>query len=167
MDRKIIGFNRDETGDWVAELDCYHRQHVRNKPPLINRPWVESVEGRKEKLGAILSCVRCDRLEFPEGMGTYKRTPEFNHLTVPRGLLRNHSTREGTWGVITLISGELNYVIFDDVYRLRPGVNGVIPPIVPHRVEPPEDVRFYVEFFRLKETDRGTSADGQTQGDRD
>lgn len=28
--RRIVGFHQDEGGDWVAELSCMHRQHVRH-----------------------------------------------------------------------------------------------------------------------------------------
>jgi hypothetical protein len=28
---RIVGFHQDTEGDWVAELDCGHRQHVRHR----------------------------------------------------------------------------------------------------------------------------------------
>lgn len=34
MRRQIIGFHRDEEGDWVAEPDCLHAQHVCHRPPF-------------------------------------------------------------------------------------------------------------------------------------
>ena len=60
MKQAIVGFHRDEENDWVADLACGHGQHVRHKPPFFNRPWVETIEGRRQKLGEILDCVRCD-----------------------------------------------------------------------------------------------------------
>ena len=60
MKRKIINFDKDEEGDWRAELDCGHYQHVRHKPPLITREWVLTEEGRREKLGLELECKKCD-----------------------------------------------------------------------------------------------------------
>ncbi len=63
--RRIVGFHRDEAGDWVAELECGHGQHVRHDPPWRNRPWTETEEGRRGKLGARLRCRRC--LEEGEG----------------------------------------------------------------------------------------------------
>jgi len=60
VQQKIIGYHQDELGDWVAELACCHGQHVRHKPPFINRPWVISIKGREQKLGAFLNCRRCD-----------------------------------------------------------------------------------------------------------
>jgi hypothetical protein len=59
--RAIVGFDTDETGDWVALLECGHRQHVRHRPPWQERPWVLSVEGRKGRIGSPLVCVECDR----------------------------------------------------------------------------------------------------------
>jgi hypothetical protein len=66
MKRKITGFHQDEHQDWVAELECFHGQHVRHKPPFFNRPWTQSETGRASMLGVELDCVLCDRLEWPE-----------------------------------------------------------------------------------------------------
>ena len=56
----IKGYHLDEEGDWVAVLVCGHFQHVRHKPPFINRPWVISEEGRDRMLGHLLNCKKCD-----------------------------------------------------------------------------------------------------------
>ena len=66
MKRKIISYHQDEYGDWVANLDCGHGQHVRHQPPFINRPWVTTVAGRRAKLGMLLNCVKCDHSEQSE-----------------------------------------------------------------------------------------------------
>jgi len=63
MTRRIIGFHQDEHGDWVADLECGHGQHVRHKPPLVSRPWVMTEEGRTSRLGATLNCLKCDEGE--------------------------------------------------------------------------------------------------------
>ncbi len=60
MQRKIVGFQQDEVGDWVAQLACGHGQHVRHDPPLSNRPWVLTEEGRQRFIGFELNCVLCD-----------------------------------------------------------------------------------------------------------
>ncbi|MDA0746471.1 MAG: DUF3565 domain-containing protein [bacterium] len=57
--RRITGFHQDELGDWVADLECGHTQHVRHNPPWQVRPWVMSVEGRRRFLGEVLWCVDC------------------------------------------------------------------------------------------------------------
>ncbi|HEY2686018.1 MAG TPA: DUF3565 domain-containing protein [Steroidobacteraceae bacterium] len=61
MNRRISGYTQDEEGDWIAQLECGHRQHVRHKPPWINREWVTTPEGRSGALGMILNCNECDR----------------------------------------------------------------------------------------------------------
>ena len=63
MERTIIGFDQDELGDWRAILDCGHSQHVRHNPPLVERPWVLTAEGRSRFLGVALACKACDEGE--------------------------------------------------------------------------------------------------------
>jgi len=45
------GFHMDPAGDWVAQLACGHRQHVRRRPPWQNRAWVLTEAGRQGMLG--------------------------------------------------------------------------------------------------------------------
>jgi hypothetical protein len=60
MKQTIVGYHQDEEDHWVAELDCGHNQHVRHNPPLVNRPWVATLDGRDSMLGHQLNCVKCD-----------------------------------------------------------------------------------------------------------
>lgn len=60
MRQKIVGYDKDDDGDWRAKLDCGHYQHVRHQPPLITREWVLSEQGRASRLGAELECKKCD-----------------------------------------------------------------------------------------------------------
>jgi hypothetical protein len=57
--RRIIGFHSDAEGQWVAELECGHSQHVRHEPPWQVRPWVLTAEGRAGRLGTVLRCPLC------------------------------------------------------------------------------------------------------------
>lgn len=57
--RRIISYHRDALGDWVADLECGHTQHVRHDPPWQNRPWVTTESGRAEHLGTTLACILC------------------------------------------------------------------------------------------------------------
>lgn len=61
MKQAIIGFHKDEHGDWVAVLKCGHTQHVRHDPPWQLRPWVVTEEGREARLGKKLNCKECER----------------------------------------------------------------------------------------------------------
>lgn len=67
--RRIVGFHQDECGDWVAELECGHGQHVRHRPPGAHRPWTLTEEGRRSRLGAKLPCKKCvqERSRAPAG----------------------------------------------------------------------------------------------------
>ncbi|MEM7208496.1 MAG: DUF3565 domain-containing protein [Pseudomonadota bacterium] len=150
MKRQITGYHKDDEGDWVAELDCFHNQHVRNQPPFTNRPWVETEEGRQEKLGSELNCVRCDRLEFPDGLVAQRRTPEFNQDSIPAGLQRDHNTKKGVWGVINVVEGELIYNVCEpeeQTFVLSQEKFGIIPPTMLHNVAANGEVKFFVEFY--------------------
>jgi hypothetical protein len=62
MMQAICDYHQDEEHHWVAQLVCGHFQHVRHKPPFINRPWVITSHGRQKMLGHFLSCKKCDEL---------------------------------------------------------------------------------------------------------
>lgn len=64
MKQRIIDFHQDEHGDWVADLECGHGQHVRHDPPWSERPWVVTPQGRERMLGETLACKKCDE-ELP------------------------------------------------------------------------------------------------------
>jgi hypothetical protein len=71
VDSAIVGFRQDERGDWIAELACGHRQHVRHEPPFHQRPWVLDAKGRRQRLGTPLQCRLCD-----QGVPPPPRSPE-------------------------------------------------------------------------------------------
>jgi hypothetical protein len=55
----MIGFHQDDEGQWVAELECGHTQHVRHTPPWQVRPWVLTDAGRASRIGTCLPCPLC------------------------------------------------------------------------------------------------------------
>ena len=60
MRTTIAAFHQDDAGDWVADLACGHRQHVRHRPPWQLRPWVDDPEGRAARIGSAIDCPLCD-----------------------------------------------------------------------------------------------------------
>ena len=70
MKQKIVGFQQDDEGHWVAELACGHSQHVRHAPPLVSRPWVLTEAGRQQFLGFELVCKLCDLADTNDTMLT-------------------------------------------------------------------------------------------------
>ena len=65
MQRKVVGFEQDNAGDWVAKLECGHGVHVRHTPPWMVREWVLRETGRAERIGRLMECKRCDE---PQGL---------------------------------------------------------------------------------------------------
>ncbi len=87
--------------------------------------------------------------DLPPGVAPYKRTESFTEETVPRGLLNDHTTAQGVWGLIRVEEGKLDYIIGEgEPEILSPGRDGVVEPQVAHRVRPDGKVRFFVEFYR-------------------
>ena len=151
MDRKILGLHKDGEGDWVAELECFHDQHVRHNSPFFNRSWTTTDKGRESMLGQPIECGRCLQLEWPEGLESLRCTPRFDENSIPRGLQKDHSTKAGVWGLIHVVSGQLRYVCQTPVERemlLDADSRGIIPPGLLHDVEAQGDVCFYVDFLR-------------------
>jgi tellurite resistance-related uncharacterized protein len=94
------------------------------------------------------------KTDLPAHLEPYKRTAAFNESTVPAGLLADHSTKEGVWGLIRVAEGKLRYLVTDP---RRTSTNevltpqtapGLIEPTILHRVEPIGPVAFHVEFLR-------------------
>jgi tellurite resistance-related uncharacterized protein len=93
--------------------------------------------------------------QLPDGLVPIRSTPLFTECTLPAGLRANHCTKEGSWGVIRLITGLLRYEVCDprrprsSVVLTPDGPPGIIEPTILHWVEPVGPVEFQVEFWRL------------------
>ena len=88
--------------------------------------------------------------QLPPGLVAYRQTPMFDEQTIPAGLLRQHRTRPGTWGVITVVEGRLRFRLLEPPAErvLLPGRPGIVAPEQPHEVAPDGPVRFFIEFYR-------------------
>ena len=136
---------------------------MRHQPPFINRPWVESEQGRADRIGQSLDCVRCDRFELPDDFEPYKRTPQFDQASVPAALTRDHQTKAGVWARIRVERGRLRYVVESlavDI-EITSEEDGIVVPEVPHFVEPLGEVVFSVEFYRAAPRATGKSASAE------
>ena len=89
-------------------------------------------------------------MTIPEGCKSYKKTPVFTEETVPAGLLNDHATKAGVWGLLTVLEGSLEYVIPSKNHKktVTPDIQAVIEPEILHHVKPLGLVRFFVEFWR-------------------
>jgi tellurite resistance-related uncharacterized protein len=90
---------------------------------------------------------------LPEGLKAYKKTPLFDESTIPVGLQKDHSTKDGVWALIHVLEGRLLYRIQDppSEQELDSSRPGVVCPGQPHQVKPMGPVSFYVEFYSLDE----------------
>lgn len=117
-----------------AVLDCIHALGLEH-----------SVDDGDE-----VNCEKCDQLEFPDGLKPYKKTPIFNQETIPKGFRRAHSTKKGVWALITVLSGNVRYVVDylgSKSMNLDQYSQGVISPQMEHHLEVIGDVELYVEFY--------------------
>jgi len=70
LPQPIVSFQLDEFGDWKALLACGHCQHVRHNPPMVERPWVLTKEGRQKFMGHKLNCKLCVSDATPKAAAT-------------------------------------------------------------------------------------------------
>ncbi len=87
-------------------------------------------------------------MRLPAGVRPYRRTPVFTEATIPAGLQADHSTKPGTWALVTVLEGRLRLTFLDTGERhlLDPETSGVVAPERPHRAEPDGPVRFTIDF---------------------
>lgn len=88
---------------------------------------------------------------LPENLNLFKQMPTFTQTTIPKGLLKDHKTPEGTWAKIVVLSGKINYFISTnpvEEIELNPDNHGVIEPEVSHYLQPKGHVQFYLEFYK-------------------
>jgi tellurite methyltransferase len=148
--RRIVAFVSDEVGDWVALLECHHRQHVRHRPPFRVAPWVEDATERDRHVGTTLDCPLCDRCELPDGLSVVRTTKTWDDRTMPEALRRAHRVAPGTWGRLRVERGALRFVASTDPITdviVEPGGAQGIPPDVEHFVEPRASTRFAIDFL--------------------
>lgn len=152
MIRTIIDFSVDSDGDWVADLSCYHRQHIRNQPPFQDRAWVLDADGRAGHVGTPIECPLCDRAELPEDLTILGKAGPWNQDSLPAGLLGAHRTPQGRWGRLRIDNGTVDFQfesdsLDDSIAHLRAGSHQSIPPDVPHRLILTGPLRLELEFW--------------------
>ena len=93
------------------------------------------------------------RFSLPHEAKVYRTIGPFDGTSLPKGLLREHRLKEGSWGRLRVLSGEILFV-WDDAdcegqsVVVGPAAIVIIPPIVPHHLEMrATDVLLEIEFF--------------------
>lgn len=78
----------------------------------------------------------------------YKSTPVFDEATLPAALRREHRTKDGVWGVIRVLEGEVRFVVAGGAETiLTPDRPGLVLPDQPHHVVPLGKMRMQVDFY--------------------
>jgi len=79
----------------------------------------------------------------------YRSSPIFDEETLPQTLRRDHRTKQGVWGVIRVLSGQLKFVITatGEARMLDPETPGLVLPNELHYVEVVGRVRMQVDFY--------------------
>lgn len=79
----------------------------------------------------------------------YRTSPVFDEDSLPAALRRDHSTKEGVWGVIRVLEGRLRLSFPDgsEDRMLTPERPGLILPRQPHYVTPDGPMKMRVEFY--------------------
>lgn len=92
--------------------------------------------------------------ELPEGLEPYRQTDVFTEVSIPAGLLKDHCTKPGVWGLIQVAEGRLRYCVTDprrvgaELILTPESRPGVVEPTILHHVMPLGPVRFHVQFYR-------------------
>ena len=150
VQRGIVAFVADDLGDWVALLECYHRQHVRHHPPFRSAPWVADRSERDRRIGTTMNCPLCDRCELPDALIVVRTTATWDERTMPGALRQAHRVALGTWGRLRVETGSLRFVARTDPITdviVESGLEQGIPPDVEHHIEPQGPTRFAIDFL--------------------
>ncbi len=101
---------------------------------------------------------------LPNGLVPARRTPLFDHASLPPALVKAHRT--AVWAELRVQAGSVRSVDLegesprDD--RLEAGDSAIVAPGVEHRVELSTDAVFYIQFFREPDAPMVPGADAET-----
>jgi len=80
----------------------------------------------------------------------YGASPIFDENNLPDKLRNAHSTKDGTWGLLRVLEGEVELVFIDPPSRRHVTIDdpAPIPPQAPHFVRLTGPMKMQVEFYR-------------------
>ncbi|MEQ8744984.1 DUF1971 domain-containing protein [Parasphingorhabdus sp.] len=85
-----------------------------------------------------------------EPVAPYGASPIFDEISLPDKLRNEHSTKDGTWGLLRVLEGEVELVFIDPPSQRLVTVDdpAPIPPQSPHFVKLTGPMKMQVEFYR-------------------
>ncbi len=86
-----------------------------------------------------------------EPVAPYGASPIFDEHSLPDSLRSEHSTKDGTWGLLRVLEGEVELVFLDPPSQRLVTVDdpAPIPPQAPHFVKLAGPMKMQVEFYRV------------------
>ncbi len=88
---------------------------------------------------------------LPEDVKPYSQSPIFTAETVPEKLLGHHNLKPGTWGLMHVEKGNVQFFVEDQqdpIAKLNAQDRFVIVPEERHYIKVSEDARLYIEFWK-------------------
>ncbi len=87
---------------------------------------------------------------LPPEVTCYKETPVWTAETMPKGLLKAHSTMAGVFVRVSVIEGSMIFVyeLSGSKVPLTAGETAVARPKALHHVEPLSGLKFKLQFYR-------------------
>lgn len=96
----------------------------------------------------------------------YASSPVFDEQSLPEALRKDHKTKDGTWGLLRVFSGEVR-LIFTDPARevlVTPDTPAQIAPMALHYVVPLGKMSMQVEFYRSPPDVQNVAVGNQPHG---
>ncbi len=80
----------------------------------------------------------------------YGASPIFDEISLPDALRNEHSTKDGTWGLLRVLEGTVELVFIDPPSQRLVTLDdpAPIPPQAPHFVRLTGPMKMQVEFYR-------------------
>lgn len=85
----------------------------------------------------------------PGSARPYASSPVFTETSLPAALQSRHTTKDGCWGVIRVLEGQVRYICLEPPSEtvLTPATPQVILPQQPHYVEPMGGMKMQIDFY--------------------
>ena len=85
-----------------------------------------------------------------ESVAPYGASPIFDEQSLPDSLRSEHSTKDGTWGLLRVLEGEVELIFLDPPSQRLVTVDdpAPIPPQARHFVKLAGPMKMQVEFYR-------------------
>lgn len=75
MLKRIQEFVHAQAGPWRAQLECGHIVDVRPDAALPRFDWVQTEHGRKNLVGSLMECPKCQARSASSGVSAGLRFP--------------------------------------------------------------------------------------------